>query len=67
MKVLDRKKYGFYLNELKKKTKDDVYYVQCDCGHLAIRQNNQTGLFKCSICCERYIINQFREVVIYDA
>lgn len=59
-KKLDRKMYGFYGNELRGEIKERVYYVQCDCKHLAIRQNQPKEIFRCSICGEMYIINQFR-------
>lgn len=32
-----------------------VFYVKCDCGHLAIRKNrSHRAIFRCSLCKKEY-------------
>lgn len=45
--------YDFFGKEINfdKEKYCPIYYVQCDCGHLAIRKNNTNRLiFRCSLC-----------------
>ncbi len=42
-----------------------VYYVQCDCGHLAIRKNNtDRQIFRCSLCKKEYRHRQKTRTVV---
>lgn len=50
---MKRRVYDFFGKEidLDKEKYCLVYYVQCDCGHLAIRKNNtDRQIFRCSLC-----------------
>lgn len=54
---MKRRIYDFFCKEinLDKEKYRPVYYVQCDCGHLAIRKNNEEKLiFRCSLCKKEY-------------
>ncbi|EPH77720.1 transcriptional regulator, UvrC family [Enterococcus faecalis 02-MB-P-10] len=54
-----KKLYDFYGKEIIGFQKLDnmakVYYVKCDCGHLAIHKNNTAqAVFRCSLCRKEY-------------
>ncbi|EHS2295477.1 transcriptional regulator [Enterococcus faecalis] len=54
---MKRMVYDFFGKEidLDKEKYCPVYYVQCDCGHLAIRKNNtDRQIFRCSLCKNEY-------------
>lgn len=59
-----RKVYNFWGDELdSKKTPEKVFYVNCDCGHLAIRKNNTSlEIFKCSLCKKEYMMRKFGRI-----
>lgn len=58
---MKRKLYDLFYKEIDVFREKDckVYYVECDCGHLAIRKNKTTkDVFKCSLCKREYRQNK---------
>lgn len=54
---MKRRVYDFFGKEinLDKEKCCPVYYVLCDCGHLAIRKNKtDRQIFRCSLCKKEY-------------
>ncbi|MFG5536590.1 transcriptional regulator [Enterococcus faecalis] len=63
---MNRKLYDFYGKEMNfnKGEYYRVYYVQCDCGHLAIRKNKTTkAVFRCSLCKKEYRLKKTSRIV----
>lgn len=64
---MKRRVYDFFGKEinLEKEKYCPVYYVQCDCGHLAIRKNNtDRPIFRCSLCKMEYRQRQKARTVV---
>ncbi|MGM0291489.1 hypothetical protein IGK29_002888 [Enterococcus sp. AZ008] len=54
---MKRKLYDLFYKEIDvlREKRCRAYYVECDCGHLAIRKNKTTkDVFKCSLCKREY-------------
>lgn len=64
---MSRKKYDLFEKEVKKNDKQTtIHYVKCSCHHLAIRQNEPKGVFRCSRCCMEYTCNKYGKVIKYE-
>lgn len=60
-----RNAYDFFGHEIKRLNKTTkVYYVECDCSHLAIRQKGINEIYRCSLCTKEYFKNKNGDIVL---
>lgn len=54
------KKFDLFGNVIRKKnSQKKVCYIKCGCRHLAIRQKGNKELFRCSMCRNKYVRDDF--------